>query len=226
MIIFSSVRRMLLYFVILVVLIAILFWLYLNLQASMYVRAEKAKILLSDHFETKIHVGNYLQAHAKGKLNTQIDMDQRLDLPLKGRYPANLKFVAEAPVRVNIDYQTVIQINTTMPLETTTDLVYQKKYLPRFPLKVDIPIKLDVPFHLKRSYTVPIKIMFDGKTYFVFDEVLNVPIKHTLRPIMSLDDEITMTKMADFSATMKNIERESTANMDMKMDLPFKSVHP
>lgn len=224
--IFHSVRRMLLYFVILVVLIAILFWLYLNLQASMYIRAEKAKILLADRFETKIHVGNYLETHAKGKLNTQINMDQRLDLPLKGRYPADLKFVAETPVTVNIDYQTVIHINTTMPLEATTDLVYQKKYLPRFPLKVDIPIKLDVPFHLKRSYTVPIKIMFDGRTYFVFNDVLNVPIKHTLRPTMGLDDAMTMKRMADFSATMQNVGRESTANMDMKMDLPFKSVHP
>lgn len=226
MIIFSSVRRMLLYFFILVVLIAILFWLYLNLQTSMYVRAEKAKILLSDRFETKIHVGNYLQTHAKGKLNTQINMDQRLDLPLKGRYPANLKFVAETPVRVNIDYKTIIKINTIMPLETTTDLVYQKKYLPRLPLKVDIPVQLDVPFHLKQSYTVPIKIMFDGRTYFVFDEVLNVPIKHTLRPTMSLDDPMTMKRVADFSATMQNVERHSTANMDMKMDLPLKYVHP
>ena len=49
-----------------------------------------------------------------------------------------------------------------MPLETTTDLVYQSQFLPKFPLKLDIPIKLDVPFNLKRSYTVPVKIVFDG----------------------------------------------------------------
>lgn len=226
MIIFSSIRRMLICFVILVGLIAVLFWLYLNLQTSMYVQSQKAKILLSDRFETKIRVGNYLQTHAKGDLKTKINMDQRLDLPLKGGYPANLRFVAETPVRVNIDYQTVIKINTTMPLETTTDLVYQKKYLPKFPLKVDIPIKLDVPFHLKRSYTVPIKIMFDGRTYFVFNEILNVPVKHQLSPIMRINDPMTMKRVADFSATMQNVERHSTANMDMKMNLPFRNVHP
>ena len=45
-----------------------------------------------------------------------------------------------------------------MPLETTTDLVYQSKFYQNF-LKLDIPIKLDVPFNLKRNYTVPVKIV-------------------------------------------------------------------
>lgn len=223
---FRSVFPWLICFVILVMLIAALFWLYLNVQASMYVTAQKAKIQLSDRLETKIHVSNYLETKAKGKLNTIINMDQRLDLPLKGRYPANLKFVVETPVKVNIDYQTTVKINTILPLDATTDLVYQKKYLPRFPLKVDIPIQLDVPFHLKRSYVVPIKIMFDGKTYFVFDEVLNVPIKHKLTPTMSIDDPMTMKRLADFSATMQNIERDSTANLEMNIELPLKNVHP
>lgn len=214
------------YFVLLVMLIAVLFWLYLNIQASMYVSAQKAKIQLSDRFETKIHVGNYLETKAKGKLNTEINMDQRMNLPLKGKYPANLKFVVETPVKVNIDYQTSVKINAILPLDATTDLVYQKKYLPRFPLRVDIPIQLDVPFHLKRSYVVPIKIMFDGKTYFVFDEVLNVPVKHVLTPTMSIDDPMTMKRLADFRATMQNAERESTANLEMNMQLPLKNVHP
>lgn len=221
-----SVIPWMIYFVLLVMLIAGLFWLYLNIQASMYVNAQKAQIQLSDRFETKIHVGNYLESNAKGKLNTLINMDQRIDMPLKGKYPANLKFVVETPVKVNIDYKTSVKINTMLPLDATTDLVYQKKYLPRFPLRVDIPIQLDVPFHLKRSYIVPIKIMFDGKTYFVFDDVLNVPIKHQLTPTMSINDPMTMKRIADFSATMQNVERESIANLNMNMDLPFKNVHP
>lgn len=221
-----SVIPWMIYFVLLVMLIAGLFWLYLNIQASMYVNAQKAQIQLSDRFETKIHVGNYLESNAQGKLNTLIHMDQRIDMPLKGKYPANLKFVVETPVKVNIDYKTSVKINTVLPLDATTDLVYQKKYLPRFPLRVDIPIQLDVPFHLKRSYIVPIKIMFDGKTYFVFDDVLNVPIKHQLTPTMSINDPMTMKRIADFSATMQNVERESIANLNMNMDLPFKNVHP
>lgn len=226
MILFSSMRRLILLFIVLVLLIATGFWLYLNLQASMYVTAHKANIELSDRFETKIHVGNHLQTNAKGNLDTLINMDQRLDLPLKGKYPANLQFVVETPVKVDIDYQTAIKIETTIPLAATTDLVYQKKYLPRFPLMVDIPINLEVPFHLKRSYVVPIKIMFDGKTYFVFNDVLNVPVKHQLTPKMGINDPMTMKRIADFHATMQNVERNSTANLDMKIDLPFKNVHP
>ncbi|NEU33867.1 hypothetical protein GN156_24700, partial [bacterium LRH843] len=103
-------------------------------------------------------------------LDTQLKIDQKINLPLTGKYLANLEFEVEIPVSVSVDYQTEVLIDQNMPLETTTDLIYQNKLLPKFPLTLDIPIKLAVPFYLKQDYQVPIKIMFNGLVYFEFDE--------------------------------------------------------
>lgn len=140
------------------ILTAILFWFYLNIQASVVVSAHESDIRLPESLETKIHVGNNLQVQSIGKLDTSIDIDRQISVPLKGRYLADLEFEVETPITVSVDYATTLKVDQVMPLETTTDLIYKNKLLPRFPLKLNIPIKLDIPFQLKRSYTIPVKI--------------------------------------------------------------------
>ena len=56
--IFQSAKRLILSFVCIVILVAVLFWLYLNIQANMQVSASEAQIQLSDSLPTKIQVGN------------------------------------------------------------------------------------------------------------------------------------------------------------------------
>ncbi|HCW5559261.1 TPA: hypothetical protein OXQ01_003431, partial [Acinetobacter baumannii] len=166
---FGSLKSILISFFLIMILTAILFWFYLNIQASVVVSAHESDIRLPESLETKIHVGNNLQVQSIGKLDTSIDIDRQISVPLKGRYLADLEFEVETPITVSVDYATTLKVDQVMPLETTTDLIYKNKLLPRFPLKLNIPIKLDIPFQLKRSYTIPVKIAFNGPVYFEFD---------------------------------------------------------
>ncbi|EPG2583833.1 hypothetical protein OPU58_001081, partial [Acinetobacter baumannii] len=151
---FGSLKSILISFFLIMILTAILFWFYLNIQASVVVSAHESDIRLPESLETKIHVGNNLQVQSIGKLDTSIDIDRQISVPLKGRYLADLEFEVETPITVSVDYATTLKVDQVMPLETTTDLIYKNKLLPRFPLKLNIPIKLDIPFQLKRSYTI------------------------------------------------------------------------
>ncbi|WP_353165379.1 hypothetical protein [Acinetobacter sp.] len=224
--IFRSFKTVVFSFFMVVFAIAVCVWLYLNIQTSMQVSAQKAQIQLSESLPTKIHVGNYLETHAKGALDTTLDVDRELTLPLNGKYLANLSFEVTTPIEVDLDYSTQIQIETLMPLETTTDLVYQNKLLPQFPLKLDIPIKLSVPFNIKRHYQVPIKIIFDGPVYLAFNEMIHLYVKHRLKPTLNINDPMTMRKIATFDATMYNTERQSLADLEMNIDLPIRNIHP
>lgn len=224
--IFRSFKTVVFSFFMVVFAIAVCVWLYLNIQTSMQVSAQKAQIQLSESLPTKIHVGNYLETHAKGALDTTLDIDRELTLPLNGKYLANLSFEVTTPIEVDLDYSTQIQIETLMPLETTTDLVYQNKLLPQLPLKLDIPIKLSVPFNIKRHYQVPIKIIFDGPVYLAFNEMIHLYVKHRLKPTLNINDPMTMRKIATFDATMYNTERQSLADLEMNIDLPIRNIHP
>jgi len=222
--IFRSLKHWLICFVVSVVLIAVLFWLYLNIQASLKVSAQQADIQLSHSLPTIIHVGNYLETQSIGKLDTTIDLDRKLTLPLAGKYLANLAFTVEVPITVDLDYSTQLKIKQDMPLETTTDLIYQNKLLPKFPLKLNIPIDLDVPFQIKRQYKVPVKIVFDGPVYFDFNESVHLHVKHQFKPELNINDPMTMRKIASFHATMYNTERNTKANLNMQMNVPLKNI--
>ncbi|EXB08904.1 hypothetical protein J513_3320, partial [Acinetobacter baumannii 1397084] len=138
---FGSLKSILISFFLIMILTAILFWFYLNIQASVVVSAHESDIRLPESLETKIHVGNNLQVQSIGKLDTSIDIDRQISVPLKGRYLADLEFEVETPITVSVDYATTLKVDQVMPLETTTDLIYKNKLLPRFPLKLNIPIK-------------------------------------------------------------------------------------
>lgn len=222
----KPLKALLILGVIVCILVAILFWLYLNVQASMHVSSQNAQVRLSDSLPTKIHVGNYLETMSKGTLDTKIHVNRQLKLPLEGKYLADLQFVVEVPVEVSVDYQTMINIDQTMPLNASTDLVYQNKLLPKFPLSMDIPIKLDVPFHLKRTYQIPIKIMFDGPVYMAFNESVNLHVNHQFAPELNINDPMTMRKIANFNATLINEERNTRSNLEMNIQLPVKNIHP
>lgn len=133
---FGSLKSILISFFLIMILTAILFWFYLNIQASVVVSAHESDIRLPESLETKIHVGNNLQVQSIGKLDTSIDIDRQISVPLKGRYLADLEFEVETPITVSVDYATTLKVDQVMPLETTTDLIYKNKLLPRFPLKL------------------------------------------------------------------------------------------
>lgn len=226
MLIFKSLKSLMISFVILTTLIAILFWFYLNIQASLIVSAQQADIRLPQSLSTKIQIGDHLHVRSEGKLNTTLDIDHTLKLPLQGKYLADLSFEVETPITVNINYETTLKVDEIVPIETSTDLIYQNKLLPKFPLSLNIPVKLDLPFQLKRTYTVPVKIIFDGPVYFAFDESVDLPVKHQFKPSFYMNDAINMSNISSFNALMFNSVQQTKANLDMQMDLPLKNVKP
>ena len=107
----KSLKSLLISFVIVTTLVAILFWFYLNIQASLIVSAQHADIRLPQSLSTKIQIGDHLQARSEGKLNTVLDIDHNLILPLKGKYLADLGFEVETPITVNINYETMLKVD-------------------------------------------------------------------------------------------------------------------
>lgn len=103
------IKSILISFFLIMILTAILFWFYLNIQASVVVSAHESDIRLPESLETKIHVGNNLQVQSIGKLDTSIDIDRQISVPLKGRYLADLEFEVETPITVSVDYATTLK---------------------------------------------------------------------------------------------------------------------
>ena len=83
---------------------------------------------------------------------------------------------------------------------------------------------MSVPFNLKRQYTVPLNIYFDGVVYYEFDEQLNLLIMHQFKNQLNIDDPITLSKIAQFNATMYNEVRDTQADLRMNLDIPLQNI--
>ena len=74
------------------------------------------------------------------------------------------------------------------------------------------------------NYTVLLKIYFDGEVYYESDEQLKLPIKHQFKNQLNIDDPITLSKIARFNATMYNVVRDTQADLNINLDIPFRNI--
>jgi len=97
-----------------------------------------------------------------------------LPLPLKGTYKANLALDTMVPLRMTIEYEDVIPIETTVAIEGDTKLI--SKWLPRMPIEGELPLKLDVPVSLKVPVDTRIRFVYDGPVPIDLDKEVSAPI--------------------------------------------------
>lgn len=213
-------------FLTVMLIVAVGTWLYLNVQASLQVKSTDAQVELSNSLPTSIDIGQHLQVKAQGDVHAQLNMDHDIHIPLKGRYLTHIQFNTVVPVQVAVDYKTKILIDQILPLSASTDLIYQNKLLPKFPLNVDIPIRLEVPFHLKQIYQLPITFHYSGPVYFELNEQIRLHVLHQFAPRLKLNNAVNLKDISSFHATMFNQERNTLANLEMQLDLPLKNIHP
>lgn len=208
------------------IVVAFGLWVYLNVEASMSVKTVDSDIQLPASLTGKINVNNHLKVSAAGFFDTKINMDQMVNIPLRGKYLANVKYIGTVPVTLDVDHWTKVRIDQIYTLNTTTDLVYQNRFLPKFPLKLDIPIKIDVPFHLKKVFHVPIYVIYEGPVHFSLNEDIQLNIKHQFTPRIKLHDDLVLQNIAPFNATMENQTRDTKANLTLNIQMPLKNIHP
>lgn len=112
-----------------------------------------------------------------------------LPLPLKGTYKANLALDTMVPLRMTIEYEDVIPIETTVAIKGDTKLI--SKWLPRMPIEGELPLKLDVPVSLKVPVDTRIRFVYDGPVQVGFNQTIYPPVDTTLHTAIDLDKEVS-----------------------------------
>lgn len=146
-----------------------------------------------------------------------------LPLPLKGTYKANLALDTMVPLRMNIEYNDVIPIETTVAIEGDTKLI--SKWLPRIPLEGELPLKLDVPVSLKVPVDTRIRFVYDGPVQVGFNQTIRPPVDTTLRTAINLNEEISAPITNVFDARVIPNNRELPIILtDTRLTLPLQDL--
>lgn len=146
-----------------------------------------------------------------------------LPLPLKGTYKANLSLDTMVPLRMTIEYEDVIAIDTTVVIEGDTKLI--SKWLPRMPLEGRLPLKLDLPVSLKVPVDTQIRFVYDGPVTVGFNQTIHPTVDTTLRTAINLNEEISAPITNVFDARVIPNNRELPIILtDTRLTLPLQDL--
>ncbi|KAF7276648.1 hypothetical protein GWI33_009992 [Rhynchophorus ferrugineus] len=194
--------------------------------AQFTTKTSHVELGLPKSLATSIELKQQINAHSTGRLSTDIAVDHTIHPMLKGKYPAQLAFKTVVPVKVRIQYNTFVLVDDVLSLDSTTDLVYQKKYLPKLPIKLDLPLKLKVPFKLDQEFDLMVAIDFNDHVIFDFNELLNVHVKHHFRPVLDIDDDISLNTVSAVEAQLINRKQDTNAQLKATVDIPLRNISP
>ena len=146
-----------------------------------------------------------------------------LPLPLKGTYKANLALDTMVPLRMTIEYEDVIPIETTVAIEGDTKLI--SEWLPRMPIEGELPLKLEVPVSLKVPVDTQIRFVYDGPVQVGFNQTIHPPVDTVLRTAINLDKEVSAPITNVFEARVVPDNRALPIILtDTRLTLPLQDL--
>ena len=180
------------------------------------------------HLPEALIVQTRAEEEAAITLRGRVEVDvpfkhEALPLPLKGTYKANLALDTMVPLRMNIEYEDVIPIETTVAIKGDTKLI--SKWLPRMPIEGELPLKLDVPVSLKVPVDARIRFVYDGPVQVGFDQTIYPPVDTTLHTAIDLDKEVSAPITNVFEARVIPNNRELPIILtDTRLTLPLQDL--
>ncbi|WP_300523582.1 hypothetical protein [Alcanivorax sp.] len=180
------------------------------------------------HLPEALIVQTRAEEEAAITLRGRVEVDvpfkhEALPLPLKGTYKANLALDTMVPLRMNIEYEDVIPIETTVAIKGDTKLI--SKWLPRMPIEGELPLKLDVPVSLKVPVDTRIRFVYDGPVQVGFDQTIYPPVDTTLHTAIDLDKEVSAPITNVFEARVIPNNRELPIILtDTRLTLPLQDL--
>lgn len=144
-----------------------------------------------------------LAIQLNGVIDAQVPFHQRLQVPLHGRYRADVALDTQVPLHLLIRYRGRVPIHAVAQVSGTTDLVFHSALLPKFPLKFQVPLDFQQPV----SLTVPVDTVFHfvyrGPVSVTFDQTLDVPVDTVLHTALKVDRQVDAPILARFGLLLR-----------------------
>lgn len=194
--------------VLIVVLLGLVvgYLLYSRLLLSLTLEDQAALLNLPENLVVNTQAQEKADITLRGDVGVDVPFkDDALALPLKGNYRAKLSLDTQVPISMNIHYQDVIPVETTVSIAGDTSLVYG--WLPKLPLRGDIPIKLMVPVDLDIPVDTAIRFVYSGPVDIGLDQTVYPPVDTVLHSRIHLDQDVSAPITNHFDARITPDDR-------------------
>jgi len=198
---------------------------YAHLSVNLGLAHSPAVLRLPTNLVVSAHTQRDVEVRLAGQISAEAPVDQPLQVPLSGRYPVIAQLATKVPLDFTITYNGAIPVRSTASVEGTTDLIIKSRFLPKFPLRMDLPLNFDVPVSLKVPVKTAIDVVYKGPLLIDFNQVVNTHLKTTLKTTLPVQQDMTLPVVADFGLGIQLEDKPLPAvirHADLKF--PIKSL--
>lgn len=164
---------------------------------------QSARIRFPPQIQASAVATRALAIRLNGVINARVPFHQRLQVPLHGRYRADVALDTQVPLHLLIRYRGRVPIHAVAQVSGTTDLVFHSALLPKFPLKFQVPLDFQQPV----SLSVPVDTMFHfvyrGPVNVTFNQTLDVPVDTVLHTALKVDRQVDAPILARFGLLLQ-----------------------
>ena len=174
------------------------FWLALQLSLGLSLSHQQGRLMLPQALHVKVRPTDDVDIGLHGLIAAEVPLKQTLEVPLKGTYRTEVVSRASIPLNFVIHYEGRIPVHASADIEGTTDLVFNSRLLPQFPIRARLPLDFEVPVSLRVPVSTRLDVNYDGPIQVTFDQVVSAPVDTVLKTRFPVDRESRTPIRASF----------------------------
>lgn len=150
---------------------------YLRLVVDLDVSQQRILLRLPDGLRVLADISDPVPVRMDGMVTATVPIDQTFQLPLSGRYVAQVAFNTDIPLKTSVTYKGSIPVRAFADLRGSTALVVDSRFVPKFELMARVPLNFDLPVTLTVPIDTRIALAYRGPLSFTLNQSLAVPIR-------------------------------------------------
>jgi len=183
---------------------AIGYWLFLNIWLGLTLREQPGAITITEALDVTASVTNVLDVRMNGDINAQVPLNERVTVPMQGRYDLDVSMDAQVPINFEVVYEGVIPVDTRARIRARTDLNFQtiKKYR-NIEIETTLPLKFNLPVKLRVPVNETIRFKYDGPLSVVANQNLKTRVNTVLPTTLAVDQTMRVPVTREFGLRMQ-----------------------
>lgn len=174
------------------------YYLLTHLVIGLSLKNQPGSVYFPPEFTAVARVTNNLDIKMDGVITAQVPFKQTLNLPLKGRYKADVEIDAPVPVKFDVVYDGTIPVDTFADITARADFNFQDvKTYRELEIKAKLPMKMALPVKLTAPVDTTIDFKYKGPLVMGLDQTIQAPVDTVLDTRLVVNQNVNTPVTAD-----------------------------
>lgn len=198
-------------------------WVFQHFNIYIPLENQKVNIDLQEPLQAKVKIHDALDVDVKGRVNAEIPIREKLNIPLTQTLTPRVYFDNQVPIKTIIPVREVLNVDQNLAVDTRVKVKILGKDI-SLPLKGTIPIQLKVPIEMDVPLEQKVHLKFDAPVKTVLKENLQIPLDTTLKTNIPIQGKLNVPIKTALQAT---VDVQNTLPIEIKqgeLKIPLNSL--